>query len=248
MRATMLCLLACVGMMLVARAPASDNEGWIQLSSADDFSRWNKPIGDWFAAADVGLASTNPRLLTAKPGSGVMVNGPKGRTRNLLTKQQFGDLAAHIEFCIPKGSNSGVKFMGVYEIQILDSHGAKKLSGDSCGGIYPRAEDTPRYHHIDDGVPPKVNAAKPAGQWQTLDVVFQAPRFDAAGKKTASARFVKVTLNGQVIHDNVEAATPTGAAWRNKEHPTGPLMLQADHGPVAFRNVRVRPMASAGGK
>ena len=52
-----------------------------------------------------------------------------------------------------------------------------------CGGIYPRAELKPKYHYLDDGVPPRVNAARPAGDWQTLDVVFQAPRFDAAGKK-----------------------------------------------------------------
>ncbi len=59
----------------------------------------------------------------------------------------------------------------------------------------------------------------------------------------ANARFVRVVLNGQVIHDDVEAATPTGSAWVKAEAPTGPFLLQADHGPVAFRNVRVRPLA-----
>jgi hypothetical protein len=152
---------------------------------------------------------------------------------------------AHVEFLIPKGSNSGVKMMGLYEIQILDTHGAKELSGDSCGGIYPRAEDKPRYHHIDKGVAPKVNAAKPAGEWQTLDIIFKAPRFDAAGKKIANAKFVKVTLNGQVVHENVEVECPTGAAWRLKpEVAKGPLLLQSDHGPVAFRNVRIRPLTA----
>jgi hypothetical protein len=48
-------------------------------------------------------------------------------------------------------------------------------------------------------------------------------------------------LNGQVIHDDVEVKTPTGQAWRDKEVAEGPLLLQADHGPVAFRNIRVRP-------
>jgi hypothetical protein len=73
-------------------------------------------------------------------------------------------------------------------------------------------------------------------------VLFLAPRFNAQGKKTANARFVKVILNGQVIHENVDLKTPTGHAWRNKEVAQGPLLLQADHGPVAFRNVRVRPL------
>ena len=146
---------------------------------------------------------------------------------------------------ISKGSNSGVKLNGLYEIQILDSHGkTKELTGDDCGGIYPRAEEKPKYHHIDKGVPPRVNAAKPAGEWQTLDITFRAPRFDADGKKTADARFVKVVLNGQVIHEDVAVHYPTGSAWRlAKEIPRGPLLLQADHGPVAFRNVRVRPVA-----
>ena len=77
---------------------------------------------------------------------------------------------------------------------------------------------------------------------KNLDVSFRAPRFDAAGKKTANARFVKVTLNGTVIHEDVEVESPTGHAWHNKEVARGPLLLQGDHGPVAFRNVRVRPL------
>ena len=63
------------------------------------------------------------------------------------------------------------------------SHAAKKLTGSDCGGIYPRAELLPRYHHLDDGYAPKVNSARPAGEWQTLDLIFKAPRFDRSGKK-----------------------------------------------------------------
>src|SRR5205807_1952612 len=151
----------------------------------------------------------------------------------------------HVEFLIAKGSNSGVKFQGLYEIQIVDSHGAKKLTGDSCGGIYPRAELKPRYHHIDKGIAPRINAARPAGEWQTLHAIFLAPRLDAGGKKIANARLVKATLNGQLIHDNVELKTPTGNNWKKKETATGPLLLQGDHGPVAFRNVLIRPYKAA---
>jgi hypothetical protein len=86
-----------------------------------------------------------------------------------------------------------------------------------------------------------VNAAKPAGEWQTLDVVWKSPRFDAKGEKSANAVVVKAVLNGQVIHENQELQTPTGANWVKKETPTGPFMLQADHGPVAFRAVRIKP-------
>jgi Domain of Unknown Function (DUF1080) len=143
---------------------------------------------------------------------------------------------------IPKGSNSGVKMMGLYEIQIFDSFNVKETTGADCGGIYPRAEDQPKYHHIDKGTPPKVNACKPAGEWQTLDMTFIAPRFDADGKKTSNAKFVKVVLNDKVVQENIEVEYPTGSAWRlKKEVATGPLLLQGDHGPVAFRNVKIRP-------
>src|SRR5215203_4722863 len=96
----------------------------------------------------------------------------------LVTRECFGDVEAHLEFMVPKGSNSGVKFEGVYEIQIFDSYGAKDVKASYSGGVYPRAELLPRYHHIDEGYPPRVNASRPPGEWQTLDVVFRAPRFD----------------------------------------------------------------------
>jgi hypothetical protein len=169
------------------------------------------------------------------------VNGDKGRLPDLYTKQAFGDCEVHVEFVLAKNSNSGVKLQGVYEVQFLDSYGKKELSGDSMGGIYPRAELTPRYTHIDKGIAPKVNAAKPAGEWNVLDLVWKAPRVDAAGKKTANAVLVRAVLNGQVIHENQPVETPTGNNYKLKETPTGPLMLQADHGPVAFRGVRVKP-------
>jgi hypothetical protein len=228
---------------LAAAAPAADREGWTVLcDGTNNFDAWKGPTGDWTAVAGVAVSAKNPKTLEAQEGTGVIYNGPKGRTRDLVTKQAFGDQEVHVEFLIPKGSNSGVKLHGHYEIQIYDSYGStKKLNGDSCGGIYPRAEQKPQYHHIDDGIAPKVNAAKPPGEWQTLDIVFQAPRFDATGNKTAKAKFVKVVLNGTVVHDNVEVDTPTGHAWHNKEMAAGPILLQGDHGPVAFRNVKVRP-------
>jgi hypothetical protein len=193
---------------------------------------------------EVLLDRENPRKLTSMPGRGIWYNGPGGKTNNLVTKDAFGDLETHVEFLIPKGSNAGVKLGGVYEIQILDSYGKTKLTGNDCGGIYPRAEAKPKYHYLDEGHAPRTNASRPAGEWQTLDIAFRAPRFDADGRKTANAQFVKVVLNGELIHQDVEAATPTGAAWVKKETPTGPFLIQADHGPLAVRNVRVRPLAN----
>ena len=232
-------VLAALGGALPA---GTDDGGWVHLT-AKGLDAWKAPAADWVRAARVTLDPKDPKKLSAFPEGDILVNGPKGRTRDLVTKETFGDLEVQLDFLIARGSNSGVKLHGLYEIQILDSHGKKDLTGDSCGGVYPRAEQKPKYHHIDKGVPPRTNAAKPAGEWQSLHIIFRAPRFDAAGKKTANARFVKVVLNGTVVHEDVELLWPTGHAWKqSKEVARGPLLLQADHGPVAFRNVKVRPL------
>jgi hypothetical protein len=229
---------------LHAAAPLAEAERWVDLLPAKDVSGWQPPIREWQSASVVKIDAANPRRLTFTPGSGILVNGSHGKAPDLVTRQRFSDIAVHVEFLIPQHSNSGVKLMGLYEIQIFDSHGVVQPSASDCGGIYPRAELTPRYHHIDKGIPPRVNAARRPGQWQTLDIIFRAPRFQVRGKKTANARFIKVVLNGQLIHDDVQVSTPTGHAWRSPEIAQGPLLLQGDHGPVAFRNVRVRPLGS----
>jgi hypothetical protein len=235
-------LVALLFCFVCASSSLADAGEWIDLTpGAKALEAWDGPTDDWMIAGSVEMEPKNPKRLRAEPGKGIVVNSPKGRGHDLVTRRKFTDVAVHVEFLIPKGSNSGVKLMGLYEIQIVDSHGVKELTGADCGGIYPRAELQPTYHHIDKGVAPRTNAARPAGEWQTLDITFRAPRFDAAGKKTANARFVKVVLNGQVVHENVEVQYPTGHAWRlQKETASGPLLLQGDHGPVAFRHVRIQ--------
>ncbi len=230
--------------VLASAACGQETPGWRDLMP-DNLAAWKEPVGDWQQIGAVELDPKNPRKFTAKEGKGVWYNGPKGNAKNLFSKEKFADVEIHLEFNVPKGSNSGIKFHGHYEVQILDSFGKKTLTGDACGGIYPRAELKPKYTHIDKGIAPKVNACKPPGEWQTLDVVFIAPRFDDAKKKIANARIAKAVLNGQVIHEQQELLTPTGDRWKNAEMREGPLMVQADHGPVAFRNVRVRAIDGA---
>jgi hypothetical protein len=223
-------------------AAAGDDPEWISLIGDDPLAAWRKPAGSWFEAGDARPDPRDAKRLVPVDGKGVIINGKTGKTNNLVTRESFGDLEAHFEFLVPKGSNSGVKFEGLYEIQIIDSHGVARPKATHSGGIYPRAELLPRYRYLDEGTPPRVNAARPAGEWQTLDVVFRAPRFDASGKKVADARFEKVVMNGQIIHQDVAVKTPTGHAWHTREVASGPLLLQADHGPVAFRQIRVRPL------
>jgi hypothetical protein len=167
-----------------------------------------------------------PSRFVLKDKAGILVNGDDGRGVDLLSEVQHGDCQLHVEFNVTKGSNSGVYFQGQYEVQILDSFGKKDkdLAYGDCGGIYNTAK-------------PRTNASKAPGEWQTFDVTFQAPRFDDKKKKIANARFVKVIHNGKVIHENVEVKGPTTASLGGAERPLGPLMLQGDHGPVAFRNI-----------
>jgi len=217
----------------------------VELLKSGDLSAWRAPQGEWRVAADVTKDPADERKFTIKDGKGVIVNGPKGRTSNLLTKTEHADVEAHVEFCVPRGSNSGVYFMARYEIQVFDSWRVEHPKYSDCGGIYQRwntAEPDPKKRGY-EGRAPRVNASKAPGEWQSFDVTFRAPRFDANGKKTKNAVFVKVVHNGKVIHENVEVTGPTRASTFNDEKPTGPLILQGDHGPVAYRNVRLRPLA-----
>ena len=202
---------------------------------------WEVPTGKWQIAGDASLDPADEQLLFAESGMGVMINAT-GKAANLVGKCEFGDVAAHIEFMIPKGSNSGVYFAGRYEVQIFDSHGVEKPKYSDCGGIYQRW-DTPANKPIDEGHAPLVSdVSKRPGEWQTFDVIFRAPRFDSEGNKTANARFEKVVHNGTVVQKNVEVTGPTRSAEYDDETPTGPLVIQGNHGPVAFRNIRVTPL------
>ena len=159
---------------------------------------------------------------------------------NLASKEDFGDVQLHVEFRVPKNGNSGVYLMGRYEIQILDSFGVpnKDLLSSMCGSVYERWKDNKGY----EGHPPLVNAAKPAGDWQSFDIEFRAPRF-SDGKKVQNAAFLGVKLNGVVVQRRVEVTGPTRAAMFEDEKPTGPIVLQGDHGPIAFRNIRVKKLS-----
>jgi hypothetical protein len=122
----------------------------------------------------------------------------------------------HIEYLVPKDSNSGIYLRGRYELQILDSLGKTYSYPAENGALYSQK-----------GV--DVEASKPAGEWQTVDV-------------TLKGMCLTVFLNGAKIHDNVKIKGPTGGQLGDDDPPKGPLMLQGDHGPVQFRNIRIREL------
>jgi len=153
-----------------------------------------------------------------------------------ISEQEFGDFQLHIEFLCPPTagktgqakSNSGVYLHGRYEVQVLDSFGDPPAD-NLCGGVYQIAA-------------PLVNASKPAGQWQSYDIIFRAPRFDDGDKMTDPPR-LSVIHNGAVIHNNLILPHPTPSGLDQTMPATGPLLLQ-DHGdPVRYRNIWVRKLA-----
>jgi hypothetical protein len=199
---------------------------------------WRQPAGTWAAVGDIELSADDPKRFTSEPGFGVLLNSPDGSpTVNLVSAFEHGDVQAHVEFCVPKGSNSGVYFQGRYEIQVFDSWGVESPQHSDCGGIYQRWQDDRGF----EGHAPRVNASKPPGEWQRFDVIFRAPRYDDFGNKTENAKFVSVKQNGVLVHENVTLTGPTRAALdETTEVAFGPLMLQGDHGPVAYRNIVIR--------
>ena len=215
----------------------------VNLFAPGDLSECRAPLGDWTMAGEVSVDPADGKRLVGSSGHGVAVNGVKGKTEDLHTALEFGDVEVHVEFMVPKASNSGVYLMGRYEIQVMDSWGEEHLKYSDCGGIYQRHDEVNDKGF--EGHAPRVNASKKPGEWQTFDITFRAPRFDADGKKTADAVFEKVLLNGVLIHENVSVSGPTRSGTYKDEKPLGPLMFQGDHGPVAYRNVRISEVSES---
>ncbi len=179
----------------------------------------------------------DPGVLLPMGGRGDrLTNG--GKTCNLMTDEKFGDVELYVEFMVPKGSNSGVYLHGLYEVQILDSFGKTKPGAGDAGAIYHRWIDGKGV----GGSPPKINASRRPGHWQSFHIWFRGPRFDAAGKKTENARFLRVIHNGLLVQEDVAVDGGTRAHLPLPEAPQNPLMLQGDHGHVAYRNIYVRPL------
>lgn len=166
-------------------------------------------------------------------------------TGNIHTKEKFGDCQLHVEwqnYGPQEGTsqgrgNSGVFLMGLYELQVLDTYENKSYPDGIAGAIYGQ-------------FPPLVNAARPAGQWQSYDVIFRKPVLKD-GKVEKPATFT-VLLNGVLVQDHTESIGPT----RHRElthYPdnlpeAGPLELQ-DHGhPVRYRNIWLRPLPAESDK
>ncbi|MGD0089280.1 MAG: DUF1080 domain-containing protein [Planctomycetota bacterium] len=227
-------VLGIAAVLLCGVALAGD-AGVVEPFNGKDLTGWKirgDPAKSAWKVGKAGWDKADEKHLTATEGGTDMVNLSQhhGDSLDIYTEQKFGDVHLELELMIAKESNSGIYLMGEYEVQVLDSFGKQVADKGDMGAIYSQ-------------VAPKVNATKAPGEWQKFVIDFQTPRFDADGKKTANAKFIKVVLNDQVLHENAEATGPTGGQL-GAEVPTGPLMLQGNHGPVAYRNIKITPLAA----
>ena len=160
-------------------------------------------------------------------------------TGNIATRRGFGDVQLHIEWSAPtpahgdgqERGNSGVFLMGLYEVQVLDSYHNTTYPDGQAAAIYGQ-------------YPPLVNASRPPGEWQSYDIVFHRPRFDASGGLTHPAR-MSVVHNDVLVQDDVTLTGPTAHQRRPPYAAHAdrlPSILQ-DHGdPVRYRNVWLREL------
>ena len=239
-----MCLLVCLISFAAQPAQSQEPPPALPLSevSLDSLDAFRDPPANWNIVGRVATSPTSEGASRTEAGQGILFNQPTEDARgNLFTEWEHGDLELELDFLMPKGSNSGIYLQGRYEVQLFDSWGKRVPQHSDAGGIYERWDETrPEGEEGYEGRPPRVNASRAPGLWQHYKILFEAPRFDAQGEKISNARFVRVEHNGVVIHENVEVTGPTRAAAFEDEQPTGPLMFQGDHGPVAFRNIRYK--------
>jgi|SRR6185437_9591399 len=198
----------------------SMHEGRIVLFDGHDLSKWQGKNG-----GEPKWKITEDGAVEVVPHSG-----------DIETKEKFGDCVLHVEFRTPipaegdKGQhrgNSGIFLKGQYEIQVLESYGLKPTIGD-CGALYSITA-------------PSQNMAKPPMEWQTYDITFHAPKFDAEGKKTENGKLTLI-WNGVKVQDNIDIPSPTRDHNAAEVPGPGPIELQ-DHGfKVQYRNIWVEPV------
>jgi hypothetical protein len=209
------------GTFSTPETPGKPPSDAVVLFGGGDLSKWRTADGK-AAGWDV-----KDEVIVCKPKSG-----------DIFSREEFGDIQLHLEFATPtpphgesqERGNSGVFLFGLYELQVLDSYENRTYADGSCASIYGQ-------------YPPLVNASRPPGEWQTYDVVFEAPRFKDG--KVERPAYITVFHNGVLVQNHSEILGESGhriLATYRPHAPKGPIKLQ-DHGNTTrYRNIWVRPL------
>jgi len=184
--------------------------------------RFAEPIALFDGQSLSGWRLTNPADNNAwSARDGMLVNTPQleeGPTAkqfgNIRTDREFEDFRLTLEVRLPKGGNSGIYLRGRYEVQVCDYHG-RPPSWGGIGGVYSR-------------IVPLENAARPAGEWQTFDIIL-------------ADRHITVRLNDRLVIDNHPLEGCTGGALTSDDTLPGPIYFQGDHTSVEYRNIMLHP-------
>ena len=215
--------------VLPGARPGQPPSDAVVLFDGKDFSQWTTRDGKppaWRLAEGAMVSAASH------------AQGEKSGTGDLLSKVRFGSAQIHVEFATPnmpqaKGQargNSGVYLQARYEIQVLDSYQNPTYANGSSGALYGRYA-------------PLVNASRPPEEWQTYDIIFEAPVFD--GDKLVRPVYFTVFHNGVMLHNHKESLGPMvfrQVAHYTPHEPTASLMLQNHNNPVHYRNIWVRPV------
>jgi hypothetical protein len=225
----------------ISTAPPSDA---IILFDGKNLDAWHKPKHGYGDRMDqvtsiLKYKLAHPEFSAAEwlIKDGTVIVKPGGGA--IETKQAFGDCQLHIEWLAPVDpgkedqgySNSGIFLMGLYEIQVLNSYENKTYSNGQAGSMYKQSI-------------PLVNASRPPGEWQSYDIIFNAPTFKADGSLLEPAT-ITAFHNGVLIQNHFKLKGPCvyiGEPYYVPHPPKLPLLLQ-DHGDlVRFRNIWVREL------
>ncbi len=235
---TLLLLFLSISLTCLAQAP-EETEDWSRQpevvtpgvnnsAPSDALVLWGKKgdLKNWNGEKKEPANWVEDDCLTVNPSKG-----------GIYSKEVFGDVQMHIEWRSPakvegKGQgrgNSGIYFMGLYEVQILDSYENETYYNGQAASIYKQ--------HI-----PLVNASRPPGEWQEYDIIFKAPIFKEDGSLDTPA-CLTVIHNGVLVQNNVELLGPTeyiGKPKYKSHAPELPLFLQEHGSPVSYRNIWIR--------
>jgi hypothetical protein len=207
-------------------APGVPPSDAIVLFNGKDLSQW----------AQYGTGADRDKIVDPQWKVGDGYFEVAARSGGLYTREKFGDCQLHVEWSSPtevRGAsqgrgNSGVLLMSRYEIQVLDMWENPTYADGQAGAIYGQW-------------PPLVNPARKPGEWNTYDIVFEAPRFE--GERLTKPAFATVLYNGVIVHNRKELMGPMvyrQVAKYTRHAAEEPLMLQDHNNPVRYRNIWIR--------